>query len=193
MVPLVSRLIAGGLNFASGAARGFLRGAGVPAEKLWQLRGVAGYLGAAVGAAPALVMRGVGTGAIATARRLPQIAGFGYRTAERLARDISPAAEVSLRGFAGISRRMIRFEKPSLENFYTGMRLSPLGKAIALGAVGSLAVQDIVRLHEEQKLGYIVPGVQPLPSLEYEGVANRYDTGADGELVLALNRLRHGY
>lgn len=170
-----------------------MRGAGVPSERLWRARGLAGHLGAAVGAVPSLAARGVGTGAIATARRLPQIAGFGYRTAEHLARDISPAADFSLRRFAGLSRRMIRFERPSLENFYTGMRLSPLGKAIALGAVGSLALQDTIRLHEEQRMGYIVPGVQPLPGLEYEGVPNRYDTGADGDLVLALNRLRHGY
>lgn len=66
--------------------------------------------------------------------------------------------------------------------------LTRFGKGMAAGTVLGIGAIHEYQDYEPTKLGEIEAQVEPYPNT----ARHDYDTGADGELVFALNNLRHG-
>ncbi|MEW6770030.1 MAG: hypothetical protein AB1330_01370 [Bacillota bacterium] len=186
---MLAALLRGAVNFATGTGIGALRVAGISKAAP---RGLGGYLGAGLGAGVGYGVYALGAGAVSAVRGLPRAVGTAAGTGAALARHTSPLVEGLGRATVGLARRSVVLERPAAQNLYTGIRLTGLGKTLALGGFAVYGAKQVFDAREQMAMGYIGAGVQPLPSLQAEGVPNRYDTGADGDLVFALNRLRHG-
>lgn len=79
---------------------------------------------------------------------------------------------------------------------WMGYKLSGLGQTALAGAIGYSAVKDIVHSEGQKNLGQVNSRVQLPVSMmaDYDGITQKHltaaDTGADGDLVFALNKLR---